>query len=298
MNGMESYLILMLAAAIGVGFFGALIGVGGGILLTPILTLVFGVPVYFAMGASIVSVIGTSSGAASAFLESGSGLVNFKTGTLFNLMSTVGGIIGAVLTIYLIEGGMEWANYITFGLVLLFCASDVCRRQTLRRRAKEDPPAQVDYPGAGRSEVAGRLGLEGEYYDSALKQRVNYSSSKVASGSTVMFAEGLLSGSMGIGGVAINVIGLNSVMKFPFKVSAATSNFMIGVTSAASAAIFYIKGYVNLMITGPVAVGVVLGSILGAKLASRARPSLLTLIFVIVVIVSGVQMVQKGLTLA
>ena len=103
MNGMETYLILMLATAIGVGLFGALIGVGGGILLTPILTLVFGVPVYFAMGASIVSVIGTSSGAASAFLESGSGLVNFKTGTLFNLMSTVGGILGAVLSIYHIE---------------------------------------------------------------------------------------------------------------------------------------------------------------------------------------------------
>ena len=294
---METYLILMLATAIGVGLFGALIGVGGGILLTPILTLVFGVPVYFAMGASIVSVIGTSSGAASAFLESGSGLVNFKTGTLFNLMSTVGGILGAVLTIYLIESGMEWAIYVTFGLVLLFCASDVYRRQGLRGRAKKGLPVQEDDPRTSRSEVGGRLGLEGTYYDSALRQRVNYSSSRVAAGSTVMFAEGLLSGSMGIGGGAINVIGLNSIMKFPFKVSAATSNFMIGVTAAASAAIFYIKGYVNLMITGPVAVGVVLGSILGARLASRARPSLLTLLFIIVVIVSGVQMIQKGLAL-
>ena len=295
MNGMESYLILMFAAAIGIGLFGALIGVGGGILLTPILTLVFGVPVYFAMGASIVSVIGTSSGAASAFLESGSGLVNFKIGTLLNLMSTIGGILGAVLTIYLIEGGMVWAIYITFGLVLVLCASEVCLR--FRGRGKEEGSALENASGPSLGGAGGRLGLRGTYYDSALKRRINYSSSRVASGSTVMFAEGLLSGSMGIGGGAINVIGLNSVMKFPFKMSAATSNFMIGVTAAASAAIFYIKGYVNLMITGPVAVGVVLGSILGAKLASKARPSMLTLIFIAVVIVSGIQMIQKGLAL-
>ena len=297
MNGMEAYVVLMFAAAIGIGLFGALVGVGGGILLTPILTLVFGVPVYFAMGASIISVIGTSSGATSTFLESGSGLVNFKTGTLFNLMSSVGGILGALLTIYLIQSGMVWAIYITFGLVLLFCAFDVSRRHGLRIRVNKAPPAQENAPIADRGDAGGRLGLEGTYYDSALKQRVSYSSSRVASGSTVMFAEGLLSGSMGIGGGAINVIGLNSVMKFPFKVSAATSNFMIGVTAAASAAIFYIKGYVNLMITGPVAVGVVLGAILGAKLASKAKPSLLTLIFVLVVIVSGVQMIQKGMAL-
>lgn len=297
MNGMETYLILMFAAAIGIGSFGALIGVGGGILLTPILTLVFGVPVYFAMGASIISVIGTSSGSASAFLESGSGLVNFKIGTLFNLMSTVGGVLGAALTIYLVETGMQWAIFITFGLVLLFCALDVCRKQRLRGRANVDSPALESAPGASRGGVAGRLGLEGTYYDSSLKERVNYSSSRVASGSSVMFAEGLLSGSMGIGGGAINVIGLNSVMKFPFKLSAATSNFMIGVTAAASAALFLVKGYVNLMITGPVAVGVVIGSILGARMASRARPSLLVLLFIIVVVVSGVEMIQKGVGL-
>ena len=123
MTGMESYLVLMLLASIGAGVLGALVGIGGGILVVPILTIGFGVPVQYAIGASIIAVIGTSSGAASAFLRDG--ISNFNIGTLLNVGTTIGAVIGAVLSIYLIGGGWRWVIYTTFGLILLFSAYDM-----------------------------------------------------------------------------------------------------------------------------------------------------------------------------
>ena len=289
MTGVEYYLVMMFLASIAAGLLGALVGIGGGILVTPILTIGFGVPVTYAMGASIISVIGTSCGSASAFLKDR--IINFRVGTLLNAVTTTGAVLGAVLTVFLIETGLKWAIYITFGVVLLMSSFDLYRRSKRLRRGGAEGPTQR--PG----KLAEKLELEGEYYDDALKKKITYTPSGVVPGLSVMFASGILSGLLGIGSGALNVLGLDREMKIPFKVCTTTSNFMIGVTAAASAGIFFIKGYINLIITGPVAVGVVLGSFLGAKLVMKSRPYSLAVIFVVILLLSGVEMIQKGVAL-
>lgn len=288
MIGTESYLLLMLFAAVGAGLLGSLCGFGGGVLLTPILTLVFGVPVNFAIGASIVSVIGTSCGSASAFLKEQ--IADPKVGTLLNTFTASGAVVGALATIYLVEDGLGWMLYLMFGAVLVGSALDVFRRG--RRSAAKQAEG-----GAFENEPVGPLGCTGEYYDEALKEHVVYKASRVSLGSFLGFLSGVLSGLLGIGGGTLNVLVMNIGMKMPFKVSTATSNFMIGVTAAAGAAIFFLKGYINVLIVGPVAVGVVLGSMLGARLLIKARPTSLRMIFVIVLVVAGVEMLQKGVVM-
>lgn len=289
MTDVITFLALMFLASVAAGVLGALVGIGGGILVTPILTLGFGVPVTYAMGASIISVIGTSCGSACAFIKDR--IVNFRVGTLLNAGTSTGAVFGAVLTIYLIETGLRWAIYMVFGGVLLFSCYDLFKRSLKLRKSG----------GGGRDEqksaLAARLKLEGEYYDDALRRKVTYSPTGIVPGFVVMFVSGMLSGLLGIGSGALNVLGLDREMNVPFKVCTTTSNFMIGVTAAASAGIFFLKGYINLIITGPVAVGVVAGAFLGAKMVMKSRPSSLALIFMLILLVSGLEMIQKGVTL-
>ena len=289
MTGMEFYLVLMLLTSVGAGVLGALVGIGGGILVVPILTVGFGVPVEYAIGASIIAVIGTSSGAASAFLRDG--ISNFNIGTLLNVGTTIGAVFGAVLSIYLIGGDWKWVIYATFGAILLFSAYDMYRKL---KRERRHSAMEINVTPNPFSE---RLELKGTYYDAALKQRISYEATGATKGLGVMFCAGMLSGLLGIGSGALNGLCMDTCMKLPFKVSTTTSNFMIGVTAAASAAIFFLKGYVNLLIVGPVAVGIVLGAFIGAKFAVRSKPSYLRVIFILVLIETGISMLQKGVAL-
>ena len=287
MIGTESYLLLMLFAAVVAGLLGSLCGFGGGVLLTPILTLVFGVPVNFAIGASVVSVIGTSCGSASAFLKEQ--VADLKVGTLLNTFTASGAVVGALTTVYLVEDGLDWMLYLLFGTVLVASALDVFRRG---RHA-----VAVKASGTKIEKPSGPLGCTGQYYDEALREQIVYRASRPGLGSSLGFLAGVVSGLLGIGGGTLNVLVMNIGMKMPFKVSTATSNFMIGVTAAAGAAIFYLKGYINALIVGPVAVGVVLGSMLGARLLIKSRPASLRLLFTVVLLVAGVEMLQKGVVM-
>lgn len=289
MIGIESYMLLMLLASMGAGVLGALVGIGGGILITPILTLGFGVPVQYAIGASIIAVIGTSSGAASAFLKDR--ISNFNIGTFLNVGTTIGAVLGAVMSIYLIGSGMKWAIYVVFGAVLIGSAYDMYRKL---RRERKLSSANVN---VASNRFGDLLELKGAYYDSYLKQQVPYEATHVPQSLCMMFCAGLLSGLLGIGSGVLNGLGMDMLMRLPFKVSATTSNFMIGVTAAASAAIFFLNGYVNLLIVGPVAVGVIGGAFLGAKFVGRSKPMYLRLVFMLVLIVTGINMLQKGLIL-
>lgn len=289
MTGMEVYLLLMLLTSVAAGVLGALVGIGGGILIVPILTVGFGVPVQYAIGASIIAVIGTSSGAASAFLKDR--ISNFNIGTLLNVGTAVGAVLGAVLSIYLIGGGWKWTIYFAFGAIMLFSAYDMYRKL---RREKRYSSMDVN---TAPSLLADKLELKGSYYDSALKQKVPYVAKGVSKGLGVMFCAGILSGLLGIGSGALNGLCMDSCMKLPFKVSTTTSNFMIGVTAAASAAIYFLKGYVNLLIVGPVAAGIVVGAFIGAKFAVRSKPSLLRIVFILVLVETGINMLQKGIGL-
>ena len=287
MTGVATFLVLMLLSSVGAGLLGALVGIGGGILIVPILTVGFGVPVQYAVGASIVAVIGTSSGAASAFLKDR--ISNFNIGTLLNVGTTVGAVFGAILSIYLIGGGWKWIIYTTFGIILLFSAFDMYRKL---RRERKHSAMEVNVTS---NLLSDRLELKGSYYDAALKQKVPYEATGVRKGLGVMFCAGVLSGLLGIGSGALNGLCMDTCMKLPFKVSTTTSNFMIGVTAAASASIFFLKGYVNLLIVGPVAVGIVMGAFIGAKFAVRSRPSYLRILFILVLVETGINMLQKGL---
>ena len=287
MIGTEVYLVLMFASAIAAGLLGSMCGFGGGVLLTPILTLGFGIPVQFAIGASVVSVIGTSCGSGSAFVKDR--IANLKIGTLLNTATTAGAAAGAVTTIFLITSGLKWLIFVIFGVILLVSALDFGVKA---RHEKSTPGAGV--AGDLQGTTVARPSLSGQYYDAALKQTVPYSASRPAGGTILALFAGLLSGLLGIGGGTLNVLIMNLGMKVPFKVSTTTSNFMIGVTAAASASIFYLSGYIDLLIVGPVAIGVVAGSFIGARALVRTRPSALRLLFVAILVVAGFEMLQKG----
>lgn len=279
----------MFLASVAAGLLGALVGIGGGILIVPILTIAFKVPVQYAIGASIIAVIGTSSGAASAFVKDR--ISNFKIGTFLNLATTVGAVIGSVTSIFLIRSDLQWIIYLVFGGVLLSSAFDLYRKS---RRERKLSRAEINVVP---NKLANSLELSGEYHDTVLNERITYIAAQVPGGFAIMVMAGLLSGLLGIGSGTLKVLGMDILMKLPFKVSTTTSNFMIGVTAAASAGIFFLKGYVNLLIVGPVAIGVVAGSFLGSKLVGRSRPMSLRIIFIIVLIVAGIEMLQKGLVM-
>ncbi len=289
MTGVEIYLISMFIASIAAGLLGALVGIGGGILIVPILTIAFKVPVQYAIGASIVAVIGTSSGAASAFVKDR--ISNFKIGTFLNLATTVGAVIGSITSILLIRSDLQWIIYLVFGAVLISSAYDLYRKSRRERRLSKADINVIP------NKLADSLELKGEYHDTVLNQRIKYVAAQVPGGFAIMVIAGLLSGLLGIGSGTLKVLGMDILMKLPFKVSTTTSNFMIGVTAAASAGIFFLKGYVNLLIVGPVAIGVVVGSFLGSRLVQRSKPISLRIIFILILIVAGIEMLQKGLVM-
>lgn len=271
------YVVGVFAISLGAGFLGALVGVGGGIIIVPALTLIFGFPIRYAIGASIVSVIATSSGAAAAYVRER--MTNLRTAMFLELGTTVGAMSGALLA-GMLHG--RWL-FLLFGLMLL--GSGLAMLQKLRDHADSVPP----------SRWADALRLHSTYYDEHLGREVPYRVARTPLGLALMLLAGLLSGLLGIGSGVLKVPAMDLAMGLPLKVSSATSNLMIGVTAAASAAIYFSRGDINPFIAGPVAVGIVLGAALGSRFLSRARPNWLRLLFVGVLVVVAVQMIRKGL---
>ena len=287
MTGIFEYIVLMLLVSVVAGLVGALVGVGGGILVVPALTLLFGVPIQYAIGASIVSVIATSSGSASAYVRDH--ITNLRIGMFLEVGSTVGAIVGAITSIALVRSGYSWAVFLTFGLLLMVSAySSAVRIRNERRKGFE-------IINRTPNRISERLRLSGEYYDSATKRSVEYIADSVPPAFGVMFSAGVLSALLGVGGGILKVVGLDSFMKLPFKVSTTTSNFMIGVTAAASTTIYYIGGFVNPVLAAPVAIGVVIGAYGGTKVLVRTKPGPLRWLFVAALIVIGFEMLRQGL---
>ncbi len=258
------------------GFLGALTGLGGGVVITPALTLLLGVDLRFAIGASLVSVIATSSGAAVAYVREG--YSNVRIGMLLEIGTSLGAVLGAVLAGYVPTGALA----IVFGLVLLHSA--------WQSNAKLDPatePATVD-------PLSTRLRLHGVY--PSRTGMIPYHAQRIKAGMAVMFGAGLLSGLLGIGSGALKVIGMDRVMGLPFKVSTTTSNFMIGVTAAASAGLYLRRGWIDPGLAMPVMLGVLAGSILGARKLIGARTKVLRLVFALVVAAMAVEMIVNGVT--
>lgn len=263
---------------IGAGVIGALAGVGGGIIVVPALTLLFGVDVRLAIGASIVSVIATSSGAAAAYVRNR--MTDMRVGMFLELATTLGAIAGALLAAVVAPPLL----LVLLGIVLLGSAA-----QQVLRLGEELPPA-VEPAG-----LAIRLRLSGSYPDRTLGRDVSYAAQRVPLGFALMGVAGLVSGLLGIGSGALKVLAMDGAMRLPMKVSSATSNFMIGVTAAASAGIYLGRGDVDPRIAAPVALGVLLGATIGARLLPRLSNRRVRLIFMPVLVVIGLETLARGL---
>jgi hypothetical protein len=258
------------------GFLGALTGLGGGVVVVPMLTLLFHVDLRYAIGASLVSVIATSSGAAAAYVREG--YSNIRIGMFLETATTIGAIVGAIIALHVSGGSIA----VVFGLVLLYSAY-----LSSRSRAKHRVPI-------ASSNLANRLRLNGSYpKDGAM---VAYKVTGVPAGYSFMFAAGVLSGLLGIGSGAVKVLAMDQAMKIPFKVSTTTSNFMIGVTAAASAGLYLNRGYIAPNVAMPVMLGVLAGSLIGARILVKANVKALRLLFAAIIVVLGMEMIYSGLT--
>jgi hypothetical protein len=256
------------------GFFGALTGLGGGVVVTPVLTVLLGVDLHYAIGASLVSVIATSSGAAAAYVREG--FSNIRAGMFLEIATTLGAVVGAHLTTVL----PGTAIAVIFGVVLLYSAwhSFQARKEIKAERSDS---------------LAIKLRLDSTYPGG--EGTVPYHVNRVKGGFSLMFLAGILSGLLGIGSGAMKVIAMDQIMRIPFKVSTTTSNFMIGVTAAASAGVYLSRGYIDPGLSMPVMLGVLTGSLLGARQLIGARPRPLRIIFAVVVGLLAFEMIYGGL---
>lgn len=270
------FTLIVLIGAFLAGLLGSLTGLGGGVIIIPLLTLGLGVDIHYAIGASIVSVIATSSGSAAAYVKEG--ITNIRIGMFLEVATTISAIVGVIIATYI------KADYIMviFGLILLFSAFMMFKKK-------------VDHANNERtSALASYFKLNGSFPTANGPQP--YAVHRVVGGFAMMFVAGTLSGLLGIGSGALKVIGMDNIMKIPFKVSTTTSNFMIGVTAAASALVYLHKGQINPAIAMPVTIGVICGATLGAKILIKTKTDKLKVIFAIVVTFLAIQMIYKGLT--
>jgi uncharacterized protein len=268
--------LVVWAGSLIAGFLGALTGLGGGVVLVPMLSLLLGVDIRYAIGASLVSVIATSSGAAAAYVREG--ISNIRIGMFLEVATTLGALAGATLATRISTTAIS----IVFGLVLIASAFLSWKPQSkTEREAALDP-------------LATKLRLNGSFPEGDGIR--NYNVQRVPLGWSLMFGAGTLSGLLGIGSGAMKVLAMDQAMKIPFKVSTTTSNFMIGVTAAASAGVYLSRGYIDPGLSMPVMLGVLAGSLLGTRVLVKANPKWLRRLFSIVIVVLGMEMLYKGLS--
>jgi uncharacterized protein len=265
-------LILILGAYLA-GLIGSLTGLGGGVVVIPLLTLVFHVDIRYAIGAALLASIANSSGAASAYIKEG--ITNIRLGMFLEIATTLGAVLGAVIAIYTPTNTIA----ILFGCVLLFSAA-----MTLR---KKNQAALTE-----GSKLSAVLKLNSSYPTPT--GRVDYKLKNVGAGFSIMTVAGVMSGLLGIGSGALKVLAMDTAMKIPFKVSTTTSNFMIGVTAAASAVVYLQRGYMDPGIAFPVVLGVLGGAFTGAKLLTKINPSTLRIIFCIAITFVALEMIYNG----
>jgi hypothetical protein len=270
------FTLLVWVSSVLAGFVGALTGLGGGVIITPLLALGLGVDIRYAIGASLVSVIATSSGAAAAYLREG--FSNIRIGMFLEIATTLGAVAGAFLAARIPTAGIS----IIFGLVLFYSAYESSRPRHERVGDCQPNP------------LATWLKMNGSY--PTPEGPKNYCPQAVPTGFSLMFGAGILSGLLGIGSGALKVIAMDQAMGVPFKVSTTTSNFMIGVTAAASAGVYLSRGYIDPGLAMPVMLGVLAGSIAGARVLPHAKTRRLRIVFGLVIGIVAAEMIYHGLT--
>jgi uncharacterized membrane protein YfcA/uncharacterized membrane protein len=270
--------LLIFVGSLIAGVLGSLVGLGGGVLIVPLLTLGFGFPISFAIGASIISVIATSSGAAAAYVRDH--LTNMRVGMFLELATTAGAISGALLAGLLSSSLLS----VIFGVVLLISVAPVVFK------IGEELPQ-----GVTNDRWANWLHLSGSYPDQHLGREVSYQVTRTPWGMIMMYIAGGISGLLGIGSGTFKVLALDSLMRLPLKVSTTTSNFMIGVTAAASAGIYFSRGDIPPLLAAPVALGILIGALIGTRLLVHLSNKTLRFIFLPVIAISALEMILHGL---
>ncbi|MFI5378731.1 MAG: sulfite exporter TauE/SafE family protein [Tepidisphaerales bacterium] len=270
------FTLVTFAMSLAAGALGSLLGLGGGIIVIPALTLLLGIDIRYAIGASVVSVIATSSGAAAAYVRER--LTNLRVAMLLEIGTTTGALTGAYLAGVLAG---RWL-YIIFGLVMGYSAIAMFRKG--RGTAAVVP----------RDRLADRLRLHGSYRDEAVGQEIAYRVTHTLPGLALMYIAGMVSGLLGIGSGALKVPAMDLAMRLPIKVSTATSNFMIGVTAAASAGVYFARGDIDPFVAAPVAAGVVIGATAGSYLLGRLQSRVIRIVFVAVLLWVSVEMLLRG----
>lgn len=269
------FTFLLLFGAYCAGLLGSLTGLGGGVIVIPLLTLAFGIDFHYAIGAALVASIATSSGSASAYVKEG--LTNIRLGMFLEIATSVGAVLGAAAALWMPTNAIA----IIFGAVLFLTVAMQFRQKT-------------DYIGVKGSNLAKKLKLFGSYptKDGTVQ---SYELTNVSGGFSVMVLAGALSGLLGIGSGVLKVLAMDSCMKVPFKVSTTTSNFMIGVTAVTSAVVYLQRGYIEPGIAFPIMVGVLAGAMSGAKLLKHLDVRVLRKIFAVAILLVALNMIYNGI---
>jgi uncharacterized protein len=268
------FTLIILVGSYFAGLLGSLTGLGGGFVIIPLLTLLLHVDIHYAIGASLVSVIATSSGSAAAYVREG--ITNMRIGMFLEIATTAGAMTGAILAAYVPTNFIA----ILLGCILIFSAI-----MGLRKKVQQVTKQKNDW--------AHKLKLNGSYPGG--DGMVEYSVTHVGGGFLMMIVAGVLSGLLGVGSGALKVLAMDSIMRIPFKVSTTTSNFMIGVTAAASAVVYLQRGYIDPGISMPVVIGVLIGALSGSKILVHTQSSgWLRWVFAVVVLFLASQMIYNG----
>lgn len=267
----------LLLISIGAGIFGAILGLGGGVLIVPILTLLFGINIHYAVGASIVSVIATSSGAAVAFLRDR--VTNIRVAMLLEVATTLGALTGAALSTMV----STQILFFIFAVVLFYS----CLAMYKKKKEEHLLTESNDW-------LANKLNLHSSYPDHYLGKQVPYAVTNVPLGFSLMYGAGTISGLLGVGSGVLKVPAMDTAMRLPIKVSSATSSFMIGVTAAASAGVYYVRGDIIPIVAAPVAIGVLIGAQLGTRIMMKLSSKRIRKFFLVVLMLIAIQMALKA----
>lgn len=274
-------MLLIFACSLLAGGLGSLVGLGGGVLIVPILTLAFGLPIQYAIGVSIIAVIATSSGAAAAYVRDH--LTNIRLGMFLEVGTTLGAITGALLATIIAHSVL----FVIFGLVLISSIAP------LAFKLGEELPVNVH-----NDRWARWLRLSTTYPDHYLDREISYEVTHTPFGLVMMYGAGVISGLLGIGSGVFKVLAMDTVMRLPMKVSTTTSNFMIGVTAAASAGIYFARGDIPPLVAAPVALGILAGALLGTRLLTRLSNKFVRIIFIPIITAIAIEMILRGVGIA
>jgi uncharacterized protein len=279
------FVSLLILVAVAAGLVGALTGLGGGVVVIPLLIVLFGASVPIAIGTGFVTILATSSATGAAYVRDR--LSDLRIGMFLEIATVPGALIGASATVFLTHADLGSVLLVALGIVFLA----IIPGSVARRHIDVPPPIPPD-------ERSQRLGFSGEYHDNATGRDVPYEAAHTSPALGVMFGAGIVSGMFGIGAGVFKVLALERYLNLPMKVSTATSNFMIGVTAAAGAGVMFSAGYINPVIAAPVALGTALGALGGSRLLPGLRNQTVRLVFLPVVALLAIEVILRGLGIA